>query len=150
MAEVKQKRRWMPVVLGLSLAVNFAVAAAVVGASWRHRSGDHREERVARGGAIYMQALPREARHALRQQLRAAEPKRMETGDMIAVLRQDPFDASAATRVLVAERYAGLARQGTATAMWLDYVTSMTVSERNAYADRLQHLLDRRPPQKRP
>jgi uncharacterized membrane protein len=148
MAEVKQKRRWMPVVLGLSLAVNFAVAAAVVGASWRHMGGEPREERVARGGAIYMQALPREARHALRQQLRAAEPKRTETGDMIAVLRQDPFDASAATRVLASERDAGLARQGAATAVWLDYVTSMTVAERNSYADRLQHLMDKRPPKK--
>lgn len=150
MAEVKRKRRWMPVVLGLSLAVNLAVAAAVVGASWRHKGGDHREARVARGGAIYMQALPREARHALFKELRAAQPRQMETGNMIAALRQEPFDPSAATRVLAAERDAGLARQDAATALWLDYVTSMTASERNVYADRLQDLLDRRPSRKRP
>ena len=61
MDQVKQKRRWMPVVLTLSLALNLAVAAALAGAAWRHKEAD-RGPRVARGGAIYMQALPRSTR----------------------------------------------------------------------------------------
>lgn len=141
-----RKRRWMPIVLGLSLALNLAVVAAVAGAAWRHRGDGPRDVRAARGGAIYMQALPREAREAMRLQMRETGVRRTgsDTADMLAALRQDPFDPAAAVRVLEVERDAGLARQSAAGAAWLAQVTAMSTQERLAFADRLQELAPRR------
>lgn len=150
MAAKTQKRRLMPIVLGLSLAVNLGVLAALAGAAWRHHGDAPRGDRVARGGAIYMQALPREARRALREELREARPARREGSDMLVALRQDPFDPAAVRSVLEAERQAGLSRQEAATSAWISHITDMTGAERRAYADRLQALLEKRGSGKRP
>ena len=144
MTEAVGKRRRMPIVLTLSLAANLAVVAAVSGAAWRHKGEERGGPPVARGGAIYMQALPREVRHDLHKQLRATMAERPSTEDMLVALRQEPFDPAAAARVLEAEREAGLLRQDKASGAWLSYITALSVSERNAYADRLQELSERR------
>ena len=70
--------------------------------------------------------------------------ERPSTEDMLVALRQEPFDPAAAARVLEAEREAGLLRQDKASGAWLSYITALSVSERNAYADRLQELSERR------
>lgn len=144
MTDGVRKRRWMPVVLALSLAVNVAVVAAVSGAAWRHKGAERDGPRVSRGGAIYMQALPREVRHDLYKRLRATMTERPLTNDMLTALRQEPFDPAAAARVLEAELEAGLMRQDKASGEWLTYITGLSGAERNAYADRLQELSERR------
>lgn len=149
MTDVKRKIRWMPVVLGISLALNLAVVAAVAGAAWRHRDGDRGGPRAARGGVIYMQALPREVRHDLYRQLRAGMPERPDTAEMLATLRQEPFDPDAAARILDAQREGGRARQEQASAAWLRHISGLSMLERNAYADRLQQLAERRKSRKR-
>lgn len=144
MTDVKQKRRWMPVVLTLSLAVNLAVVAAVSGAAWRHKDGDRGGPRAARGGAIYMQALPREVRREMHQQLRTImPPPQPDTEQMLMALRAEPFDPATAARLLKAQRDGGLARQDLASAAWLTHITALSVEERSAYADRLQKLAER-------
>lgn len=144
MAEHKSKRRWMPVVLGLSLALNLAVVAAVAGAAWRHKGEERDGPRAARGGAIYMQALPREARREVRAQLRSIGREQAGTDAMLGALRQEPFDPAAAVQVLESERDTGLARQTAASALWLEQITAMSAQERLAYADRLEALLQHR------
>lgn len=144
MAEQTRKTRWMPIVLGLSLALNLAVFAALAGAAWRHTGDDRKGPRASRGGAVYMQALPREARRAVRETLRGALPARMDQGDMVAALRAEPFDATAAARILEAQRDTSVARQQAASAAWLAHVTRMSAQERDAYADRLEALLEKR------
>jgi len=146
MTDAKGKKRWKSVVLGLSLALNLAVVAAVAGAAWRHSGEGRGEPRAAKGGAIYMQALPREARESMRAELREAggRPAGSDTAAMIAALRGDPFDPAAARRVLEMEQAAGMTRQNVAGAAWLSQVTAMSGPERAAYADRLQELSARR------
>ncbi len=145
MAEVATKRRWMPIVLGLSLAVNLAVVAAISGAALRHKSYSKGPTHFDKGGAIYMQALPRETRREIRQTLRG---DRRSTGanpaEMLGILKDVPFDVDAAARVLSAQNDAGLIRVQAATGAWLAAVTAMSVKERDAYAGRLQELLERR------
>lgn len=143
---VPQKRGWMPVVLGLSLAINLAVVAAVSGAAWRHkdavRGGPHAS---SKGGALYIKALPREMRAEMREQMRGLRSDggwRSDTSDMLAILRSTPFDPAAATAILDAERAVSLSRRNAATAAWLDQISAMTASERRVYADRLQELSD--------
>jgi uncharacterized membrane protein len=144
MTDVIPKRRWITIVLGISLALNLAVVAAVAGAAWRHRGDDHRPSRAAKGGAIYMQALPREAQRAVRAQLKSIRRTPPDTAQMIAALRVEPFDPAAAVRVLEAQRDEGMARQSAASDAWLAQVTAMSAQERLAYADRLQELAQER------
>lgn len=144
MADAVKKRRWMPIVLGLSLAMNFAVVAAVGGAALRH-SGDERSgaPRAGKSGALYMSALPRESRRAIREQMRSGPRPERSADQMLVALRSEPFDPQAAARVLETERDAGLQRQTAATAAWLGEVSTMTVQERAAYADRIEEMAAR-------
>lgn len=143
MADTGQKKRWMPVVLGLSLALNFAVLAAVGGAVWRHSGEERGGPRVSKGGALYMQALPRETRRVIREQTRGGPRIVRDAGAMLTALRQEPFDPAAAARVLDAQRSAGLQRREAVTAAWLSEVTAMSAQERAAYADRLEEISKR-------
>ncbi|MGJ8596408.1 periplasmic heavy metal sensor [Sulfitobacter sp.] len=143
MADAVKKRRWMPVILGLSLALNFAVLAAVGGAAWRHNGEERGEPRTSKGGALYMKALPRESRLAIHEKTRGVGRMERGSGDMLAALRDEPFDPAAAARVLDAQRDAGLLRRDAATAAWLSEVTAMTVQERADYADRLEAMSKR-------
>ena len=92
MADAVKKRRWMPIVLGLSLAMNFAVVAAVGGAAWRH-SGDERSgaPRAGKSGALYMSALPRESRRAIREQMRSGPRPERSADQMLVALRSEPL-----------------------------------------------------------
>ncbi|WP_298857726.1 periplasmic heavy metal sensor [uncultured Sulfitobacter sp.] len=144
MADTVKNRRWMPIILGLSLAINLAVVAAVGGAAWRH-SGDARSglPRASKSGALYMKALPRESRRAIREQMRSGPRPDRSTDQMLAALRSEPFDPEAAVRVLELQRDAGLQRQHAATAGWLAEVTAMNAQERAAYADRIEEMAKR-------
>lgn len=145
MAEIARKRRWMPVVLGVSLAINLAVVAAVSGAAWRHSGGEKGVPRKVKGGAIYMDALPREQQKDLHRSIKGnARADRVDPAQMVAVMRQEPFDPSAAARLLDADRDAGLMRMEAISTAWLAQVSAMTTQERNAYADRLQGLIEKR------
>ncbi|KEJ89632.1 periplasmic heavy metal sensor [Sulfitobacter donghicola] len=145
MAEGIKKRRWMPVILGLSLAVNLAVVASVSGAMFRHKGGRADGPRVLKGGAIYMQALPHEIRRDLRAELRAGRRGvGSDPAQMVELLRSEPFDATAAAAVFEQEHSASLKRLQTGSQAWLKAVEDMTVQERSAYADQLQDLIERR------
>ena len=150
MAEVVRKKRWVPIVLGLSLALNLAVVAAVSGAVLRHRGDAAEGPRARKGGAIYIQALPREMRHDMHEALRNGN-RRDGAGpiEMVGILRIEPFNAEAAALVFDAQRDASVARLHATSAAWLNEVTSMSVEERSVYADRLEELTERREKRRR-
>jgi len=145
MAEGVKKKRWMPVVLSVSLALNLAVVAAFAGAAWRHKGDEKMRPPSGNAGTIYMKALPPELRKHMHEKLRKnGKHLRFNPATMISVLRQDPFDPAAAGAVLDAERNAGLAQAEAMSSSWLDGVSAMTDEERHTYADRLQKFADRR------
>lgn len=134
-------RRWMPIVLGLSLAVNFAALAAVGGALWRSQGREgHADRRPP-----YLRALDQEDRQEIRDTLRAL-PRggRLDAARVLDVLRADPFDREQAEAVLRAERDASLARHDAVRAVWLDRIAAMTSEQRQAYAQRLNSMIDAR------
>jgi uncharacterized membrane protein len=133
----------MPVVLGLSLALNLAVLAAVGGAAWRHSGEERAGPRASKGGTLYIQALPPETRRAIREQMRSGPRPEQDAADMLAVLRQDPFDPAAAARVLDAQRDNGLQRRAAISEAWLSEITAMSAQERGAYADRMEQISKR-------
>lgn len=133
-------------VLVVSLAVNLAVAAAFAGAAWRHKdNNDGGGGRGAGGPAIYMKALPSEARRAIRAEL-APREGRLDPAPMIALLRTPQFDAQAAAAILADQRAAGLERAQMIGAAWLGQVVQMTAAQRAEYAQRLEELAARRAP----
>ncbi len=143
MADTVKNRRWMPVVLGLSLALNLAVVAAVGGAVWRHSGEGRGGPRASMGGALYLKALPRETRRAIREQMRSTPRREGDAADMLAALRQEPFDPATATRVLDAQRDGGLQRRAATSEAWLSEVSAMSAQERGAYADRMEQMSQR-------
>ena len=146
MAEVTGKKRWLPVALGLSLALNLAVVAAVSGAALRHKGGDKGgPPRASKGGAIYLQAMPRDLHKNIWKELKQdAPPPRSDPAAMVVILRQEPFNPAAAAGILNAERDVGLSRMQAMSGAWLAQITAMSVAEREAYTDRLQELIERR------
>lgn len=139
MAQVTRKGRWMPIVLAVSLAVNLGVGAMVAGAAWRH-SGERDGARGGEGGPVYMQALPPEARRALRAQLRDLRRGGPSVAQMADVLRAEPFDPAAAARVLEEGRATRRAGLEAGDAAWVVQITAMSAEARRATADRLETL----------
>ncbi|MEP2920013.1 periplasmic heavy metal sensor [Sulfitobacter sp.] len=144
MENMKPKRRWMPVVLTVSLALNCAVIAAIGGAVWRNHGGPNGgmpRDGGAQKGAAFVKALPPEARAAVRDELRNQPRLRMDNSALLAALRKDPFDTETAALVLDAQRNHGLARNDIARAAWFVQVEAMTAQERAQYADRLEEMI---------
>ncbi len=137
-----KSRKWMPVLLSMSLAVNLAVLAAVGAAALRHHGGEDHRRNGASGQALYLKALPVADRRALRDSLRSIRPAKTEHYPrMLEALRANPFDPELAQQVLASQRSEILSRQDRTSAAWLARVTGMSGPERAAYADRLDDLL---------
>jgi hypothetical protein len=145
------RRQLMALALGVSLAVNLAVAGLFAGTVWRgegHRR-DPPPPSVTSYALPYLRALPKETRRAHFETLRAgpAGPaldraaRRAPYDDMLGVLRSEPFDRDAALAVLARQGTAAVTVQDAAQAVWLEEVTEMDAPARAAYADRLEEVL---------
>ena len=146
--------RWVKVLLGLSLAVNLAVAGMVAGIALRHDGGGERSDRVAylaAFGAPYMRALPRDDRRALLRSLRSGEggplpdsaARRAMFHEVVEVLRARPFEPQALAEAVSRQAEASVAAQRRLQGAWLGVVAAMSQEERMAYADAVEALLDR-------
>lgn len=144
----KPKRRWVTVLLTVSLALNLLVAGVALGTAYRVKGGDHGKTPPGFGPALY-RALPKEDRKALRTELqeRHLQGARLRGQDFAALeaaLRADPFDPEV-VEVLLRQQAQSMAElQAALQVEWLDRITSMTVAERQDYADRLQEVISRK------
>lgn len=144
-------RRWIKVLLFVSLAVNVAVAGLALGAVLRQdEARDHRATRMDRMGAPYTFALSRDDRRAIWQEMRAmrddGQPDRQqihaEYDAVVEALRSEPFDFALLQDIVTRQFEAGIARQQTANALLLARIETMDAAERAAYADRLSEALE--------
>ncbi|MCO6382820.1 periplasmic heavy metal sensor [Oceanicola sp. 502str15] len=158
-------RRWLRVVLVLSLAANLAVAGLVLGAWITHdgkrgpdgRRGD--KDKIVRelGFGPYARAIPRENREdfraaieARRDELRASRSGlRSAFEATLATLRAEPFDRAAMAAQMEAQRSAITKGQRIGHEILLDRLASMSPEERAAFADRLERGLGREPGKKK-
>jgi uncharacterized membrane protein len=154
----KRVMRW---VLAGSLGLNLLFVGAFAGSTFRGGGKNSDGERSAPRGyaAPYVHALPREKRQALFRELRqersgeardSGRARRAQYQEMVAVLRQVPFDPVAAERILGTQRDAVTNMQSTAQELWLKEVTEMAPEARATYADTLEKVLKRRPGKRRP
>jgi uncharacterized membrane protein len=150
------KGRLVKWVLALSLALNLVIIGLVAGAAMRF-SGAHDEGRF-RGpaehsyGAPFVRALPREAKRELQRSLRAQAPqlpsraeRRASYGQMVQVLRQEPFDPAQAQAIFEQQSNAAQSLRDRAQTAWLELVSAMSPAERAEVAQRLEQGLERGP-----
>jgi uncharacterized membrane protein len=142
---------WMRVALGLSLALNLAVAGVVAGAILRH--DDPRREASMRepSGAPYLRALPPEDRRAIERQLRAElgppraamQALRADFAEALALLRADAFDAAAFAATIDRQRSRFQVRAEAGDRLFVERLAGMTPEQRAELADRIEDRVRR-------
>ncbi|MFD3189385.1 hypothetical protein ACFMPD_03810 [Sedimentitalea sp. HM32M-2] len=159
-----RNRRWMRILLVLSLAANLLVVGLVAGAVYRFGGPDGvRRPPPALGAALYRE-LSREDRRAFRRDMRQLMPALataqaggkgknnenhhpvghgIEGAQLAAALRAVPFQPDAATSVLEAHARSRRDWQAAANAAWLRRVSAMSDAERASYAARIEEALSR-------
>lgn len=151
--DVKPPRRWVPVLLVVSLGLNLLVAGVIIGTALRFH-GVRDDVPPGFGPALY-RALPDPERKALRRDLadkhrRGAEKRSRDFKALGKALRAIPFDRDEVQNLLEEQARANDEIQAALQEQWLARVSAMSDEERKAYADRLEDVLKRRPdPKKR-
>ncbi len=145
--------RWGRALLFVSLTLNLVVFGIVGGAALG-RLGHQRPEIAARdvGFGLFNEALSEQDRKDLRRAYVQAKPDiradrremRENLVQVLALLRQDPFDAAALRSALEAGARRMEERQALGQNVILEHLKTMTVAERVAFADRLENSLKRR------
>jgi uncharacterized membrane protein len=141
------ERRILVVSLGLNVLVIAAISAAVLSGArdgGRHSSG----REVA---SPYIGAFERSDKRAMRDLMRMQLPDRRETrgairADMfefVALLRAESFDAAAALELMERQFARTQSVQALGRELSVERISAMTRTERLAYADRFEALLER-------
>jgi len=153
--EPSRPRRWVTVLLGLSLAANLLVVGVIVGSlGWRGGGGP-----AVRAGQMelsvfpYTEALSRADRVRMMRDWQhrgpplrdIAEQHRTDASALAAALRAEPFDPAAISALLDARRIRLTERQDLAIELLRDRLLALDPAERRAYADRLRAAADRGP-----
>lgn len=154
--EPRHAPRWMKILLGVSLALNFMVLGVVLGAMvfGGPRDAARGTERAGGLSTALMRALPEDDQRALRRALRADQDAlragraevRAARRDMVMALRQEPFDPNAFAAALETQRAFGQVMMDLGQGALLERIASMSPAARAEYADRLEALGARRSP----
>nr|WP_321254030.1 periplasmic heavy metal sensor [uncultured Ruegeria sp.] len=143
----KPKRRWMPILLAASLALNLLIVGVALGTFMRVKGSDHAKAPPGFGSALY-RALPKSERTAMRSDLSGLrkEGSRHRSKDFAVLsqaLRTVPFDPAAVEVLLTQQARASAELQGALQGQWLARVIAMSDAERALYADRLDEVTKR-------
>ena len=146
---VQRTALWVKILLGISLALNLAIAGLVAGL-------------ILRGGPVlrathgmnyavpYAAALPREERMALMRDVRniSGLPSRREQRahyqKMLDLLRAESFDTNAARQLMATQAETMVGAQQAAQTLWLRKMEDLSQADRLLYADALEEVLKRR------
>lgn len=150
----KPKRRWVTILLFVSLALNLLVVGVALGTAYRFKGDSHGKAPPGFGPALY-RALPKEERKALRGELyeRHIQGAKMRSQGFTALqtaLRAEPFDPVPLNTLLDQQAQAMAELQTALQEEWLERITAMTGTERKAYADRLQQVIKRKTHRRKP
>lgn len=153
--EPPRPRRWLTVLLGLSLAANLLVVGVILGSlGWRGGGGP-----VVRSGQVelsvfpYTTALSRDDRSRMMQDWQRRGPPlrdlaaqhRADAAALATALRAEPFEPDAVAALLETRRQRLIERQDLAMDLLRDRLLAMDAEQRQAYADRLEAAAERGP-----
>lgn len=157
MAEAENTRksgRGIRILLFASLALNLLIIGTVAGALL---SGGPRgpDPRRSAEGAMFplIRALPSESRDGLRDRYRETSrsygdrktERAAQRTEILALLRADPFDATAFATYLDTQFARARERGVAGRSALVEQIEALSASERQAYADRLEDYLSRDP-----
>ncbi len=139
------KRRWMPILLVVSLALNLMVAGVALGTVLRFKGQDRVAAPPGFGPSLY-HALPKSERKALRGELSALRGKgshrrQQDFSTLSQALRVVPFEPATVQALLEQQAQATAALQEALHQQWLAQISAMNDEERTAYADRLEEVV---------
>ena len=144
--------RGLRIALGVSVALNLLVVGLVAGAILRDGGPRDRMVRDLDLGP-FTEALSQADRAAIRREFVARVPDlrearramRAEFGDLLGVLRAEPFDPDAMRAVMAGQRARMQERLDLGQDLLLERLTAMTPEARQGFADRLEERLRRGP-----
>ena len=143
------ERNWLRWVCAVSVALNLLVLGTLAGAALGHRPHMHNRAAPEVGFGPLTDALSPGDRRALRKAFLAAAPdfgdmRRMARRDfdaLLSVLRAETWDAEAARLLAGRQSERTIDRVDLGQRLLLDHIGTMDLSERRAFADRLETVL---------
>ncbi len=143
------KRRWMPILLIVSLALNLLIVGVVLGTVLRVKDGGPARGPIGFGAALY-HALPKDERKELRGQLSGLRTegsfnRKKDFEELVQTLQSVPFDPTAVEVLLDQQAAATAELHSVLHDRWLQHVTEMSDEERATYAERLEKVVQRGP-----
>lgn len=145
---------WLRTALIVSLALNLGFIGMVGGAMSRNGGPPHRESMVRDVGfGSFTDALSREDRAALRRAFLADAPEfrdgrrdmRADFNDLLVQLRAEPFNPNQLRAVLDRQNTRNAERMALGQTLIFDLLVAMQPDARQAFADRLETSLSKRP-----
>ncbi len=144
---VRRSPLWIRILLGVSLALNLAIAGLVVGAGLR-LIGPYGPPAPHTFGGALIRALPHDDRREIGFRARDSLGPRPDYGagaaKLITALRITPFDAAAVEVILNAQSVGRAAWSKALQDSWLIHVSDMSENERLGYAQRLEEAEKKR------
>ncbi len=144
---------WMKIALGVSLALNLAVAGMAGGAIWRLQSDGQPPGPVRDlGFGPFAAALSPADRAAMRKEFfenrgdfRAMRREmQQDFAQTLAALRAEPFDQAGLQAMLDRQRTRGAEAAALGSRLLAARIAAMSPDDRRAFADRLEQSLSRR------
>ena len=159
-AETRKPRRWVMVLLAVSLALNLLVAGAVGGRIFSNFMGMHKARTfaLARPGAMVfagyrlMRELPRERRTVLRRLVRERRGDIREAYRNVAEARlelaraiaREPFDEAAYKQAMASVQEAEAMARARVLALTDALIRALTPAERRLYVQKLREAAEHR------
>ena len=143
------KRKWIPILLIVSLALNLLVVGMVFGTAMRFKGKDRVNIAPGFGPALFY-ALPGSERKALSGELsslrgKGSHRRKQDFSTLSQALRVVPFDSTAVQALLEQQAQATVDMQEALHQQWLARVSGMSDDERAIYADRLEDVVKHGP-----
>lgn len=144
---------WMKIALGLSVALNLAVAGMAGGAFWRlHSDGISAGPVRDLGFGPFAGALSPDDRAAMRREFfenrgdfrELRREMRRDFTETLVALRAEPFDPAVLQTLLERQRARGAAAADLGSRLLAERIAAMSPEDRRAFADRLEQDLTRR------
>ena len=143
-------KRWLRVVLVLSLAMNFVVIGLVGGAALHFGRSGPPPKYSDRGGSPIFSAFEREDRRDIGRSIRKSyreyagkvEHEKAQYQAIADVIEAEPMDLDALRQASAAIDDRMAQRRSFAREAWIEKVSGMSLEDRKAYATRLREILD--------
>lgn len=143
------KKNWLRILLIVSLALNLLVIGLMIGAALRFGGPDSvRHPPRSLGSALY-RALPDDMRKEMRQHSRSGHEARRRDGfrdvdAIVGAMRAVPFDGDRLRDLMNRQLEDREKFHRSVQDTWFQRISSMTDTERTAYADRLEEVVRHR------